>query len=132
LSGGGKDRFKCLTPGKFAENLEKYRRVPTALQGHRIGKGGHKIKIAQAHHVFPDKFSDFFRQKGLNHNVPAFGVWVDQKTHGSLSGAYNRRWANFIAEKGEKASLEEIYQFGRDLMKDPQFKDMLKHDKVKF
>ena len=49
----------------------------------------------QAHHIFPQKFINYFLKAGINIHNPLYRSWVDS-THQSWSKAYNAAWAAFF------------------------------------
>ena len=50
----------------------------------------------QAHHVFPQRFVNDFKDIGIEIHNPINGTWVDA-SHQSWSAAYNQAWANFFS-----------------------------------
>jgi hypothetical protein len=67
---------------------------------------------AQAHHVFPVKFGDYFARHGININEGRFGTWIDETEHIGITPEYRKDWAAFTAEEHTK---QEILDFGRML-----------------
>ncbi len=79
------------------------------------------VKI-QRHHIFPQKFRDFFSARGVD--IDKFTVELSQGRHlrsvhgrGDVMtpGRFNQRWADFI-EANPNATAKDVYQFGGMLM----------------
>jgi len=70
-------------------------------------------KLFQAHHVFPQQFTQFFEKLGLNIHAPEFLQWWEAGSHLKNARAYNAEWAEFIKSNPTK---EQVLQFGRDIM----------------
>ena len=68
-------------------------------------------QAAQAHHVFPLKYANFFRSAGINPN--SYGAWWGQ---GHLQNAYryNQAWGQFFYSN-PNANQQEIFNFAIQL-----------------
>jgi hypothetical protein len=97
-AGEGSGGFKPFTADNFRENLAR-------LTG-RMPKGAH------AHHVFPQKLIDKFKEAGINIHDPKFGAWWDQSIHLRNAVRYQKLWQEFLERN---RTLEEILRFGREL-----------------
>jgi RHS repeat-associated protein len=73
---------------------------------------GGAMRGADAHHVFPVKFSDQFERLGIDINNPHFGTWWERGSHRSTAAAYNRAWEDFLTTS---PSPGEAMEFGRNL-----------------
>ena len=87
----------------------------TYRQGYEWFMGGLEEGY-QVHHIFPQKFAEWFEAKGININMPTWLVEVETKAHQSMSAGYNKLWEQFIREKGLSATIDEIFDFARDAM----------------
>jgi RHS repeat-associated protein len=74
------------------------------------------------HHLFPQKYEDWFRQRGINihdHTVRITEGFHLRSVHGkgdlNTPGRWVQRWDDFIA-RNPNASAKEAYQFGGALM----------------
>ena len=56
-------------------------------------------KGMDAHHIFPQKFSEFFRLIGINNQNPLFGSLVESSWHRQFSHEYNLWWVPFFSRK---------------------------------
>ena len=50
-----------------------------------------------AHHIFPQKFRNFFNSIGIDVDNPQFGIWVEQHDHLTNAYSYNKMWQNEIS-----------------------------------
>ena len=91
--------FKSFTARNFRENL--FRLTGEVPEG------------AQAHHVFPQRFADRFRQLGVDVNDPHYGAWWEASDHLRNAAQYNARWVEFFARPNP--SLEQAIQFAQEL-----------------
>jgi hypothetical protein len=66
---------------------------------------------AHAHHIFPQKFGDFFEAAGIDIHDAQYLEWWEAGSHLKNSAGYNKLWEQFF-EAGPK-SRDEILQFGR-------------------
>ena len=78
----------------------------------------------QRHHIFPQKFRDFFSARGID--IDKHTVELSQERHlssvhgrgdATTPGRFNQRWEDFI-ETNPNATAREVYQFGGTLMDD--------------
>jgi RHS repeat-associated protein len=99
-SGAGAPEPRAPTAGNFRTNLER-------LTGH-IPEG------EDAHHIFPQKFSEQFEKAGINIHDPRFGAWWEASAHRRAADAYNRAWAEFFTAN-PSATMDQIITFGRDI-----------------
>jgi hypothetical protein len=99
--GGTVTPFLPFTPHNLRDNLE-------ILTGIRPAD-------ADAHHVFPQLFTDFFEDKGLEIDDPHLAAWWTSDAHRAAADAYNARWLEWILNN-EGASPEEVIQAGFDIM----------------
>jgi hypothetical protein len=112
--------------GFGAETADGLRAVDGVLPDVPAAGGAPRALLApvkmQRHHIFPQKFRDFFQARGVE--IDKFTVEISQGKHlGSVHGKgdlitpgrFNQRWAEFI-EANPNASAKEIYQFGGRLM----------------
>ena len=74
--------FKKYTSRNFRYNLQQL-----------TGESGDGM---QAHHVFPQRFVNDFKDIGIEIHNPINGTWVDA-SHQNWSAAYNQAWANFFS-----------------------------------
>src|SRR5439155_24307430 len=51
---------------------------------------------ADAHHVFPQKFEEQFRQAGINIHDPRYGTWWETMAHQRAGLMYNQQWKAFL------------------------------------
>ncbi len=89
--------LRSPTAYNFRENLSR-------LTGVRPGY------IAQAHHVFPQKFDWFFRSRGINIHNPSYGAWWPSASHQREAYIYNRVWELLIATRPPRSV---VLNFGR-------------------
>lgn len=83
----------------FRENLSR-------LTGVRPGL------VAQAHHVFPQKFAVQFQRLGINIHDPRYGAWWPSSSHAREAFFYNRAWELFLQTR---PTTREALAFGRAL-----------------
>lgn len=76
---------------------------------------------AEAHHVLPQKFNQYFKNAGINIHDPKFGTWVEKASHRKWSYEYNKAWANFFASK-KNPTADEILSFVKKLAQKYGFK----------
>jgi RHS repeat-associated protein len=72
---------------------------------------------AQAHHLLPWKFNDWFASKGINANSAEYGEWVQGSPdgpHQEWSSDYNSAWKNFIVNH-PNATQQEIEDYMNQL-----------------
>jgi hypothetical protein len=67
---------------------------------------------AQAHHVFPVKFGDYFARLGIDINDPQFGAWVAKAGHEGFSYEYNLDWQAFLETNPTR---DQVLNFGREM-----------------
>lgn len=72
-------------------------------------------KVAEAHHVLPQKYRDAFVKVGINIDDPKYLVWVEKKFHRAISREYNIEWAKFISEN-KKATTSQVLENGKKIM----------------
>ena len=104
-AGGGSPSGPSPDPNRgpfqsFRKALQQFTRT--------IGEG------KDAHHVFPQKYIDYFKRAGININDPRFGAWVDKSIHRGFSYEYNQDWVEFI-RANQNANIKDIYAFARML-----------------
>lgn len=106
VSGLGK-----FTKSNFRKNLTKL-----------VGDAPNWMKKAEAHHILPQKFGKWFKERGIeNIHDPRFGAWVDKTSHRKWSHEYNKKWQNFI-KNNKYASPKEILDYASALAKHYGFK----------
>ena len=93
-------QFRAFTRANFRANLGR------ATGG--IPRG------ADAHHIFPIKFEERFRNLGINIHDPRYGAWWSRGPHRSSASAYNNAWSDFY-RTNPNATKDEVLQFGRDI-----------------
>ena len=103
-----------------------------AIGGGALGKGQGtrllKAPAMQNHHIFPQKYRDWFAKRGIN--IDNYTVSLSSATHlagvhgkggfvgpgnANLPGRWNQRWDQWI-RNNPNASAKEIFQFGGSLM----------------
>ena len=94
--------FKPFTKSNFRHNLE---------QATDISPGAK----AEAHHVFPQKFRNEFKQAGVNIDDPKYGTWWSKPEHGKNAYKYNKQWERH-AKDIPYMKKEEILEYGREFM----------------
>jgi len=65
-----------------------------------------------AHHVFPNKFIDEFKEIGININDPHLGAWWDAADHRRKAYEYNKVWEEFFKGQG---NAEQAFDKAREL-----------------
>ena len=79
------------------------------------GRTSEEVQGLEAHHLFPQKFEQRFRNAGIETiHDPRLLVWVDEVEHKSWSNAYNEAWQSFLDER-PNATVEEILEEGKML-----------------
>ncbi len=90
----------------YAGRGTSFRSDLIALTGENPGK------LAQAHHVFPNKFGQLFLDAGIDVNRAEYGAWWETGDHLAKARGYNLRWGEFF--KGSP-TRDEILDYGREL-----------------
>ena len=90
--------FRDFTASNFRENLSRLT--------------GKNLSEEQAHHVFPQKFEEIFRSKGIEIHDPKFGSWWDVPSHQKSSYEYNELWDKFLQSDPTK---EQVFEFSKEL-----------------
>ena len=98
---GGGSRPPVFTARNFRANLAKLT--------------GRMPENAQAHHIFPQRFEEQFRELGIDIHDPRFGTWWRRSEHARKALEYNEKWERFFSTK---PSFEQIIQFGRKIAKE--------------
>ncbi|HNU34810.1 MAG TPA: RHS repeat-associated core domain-containing protein [Bacteroidia bacterium] len=101
----GAGALKTINARNYRQNLRIY-----------TGSSGSGM---DAHHVFPQakRFQTQWTRVGLNIHHPKNLTWWSRSAHRSLSNSYNKKWDKFF-KINPKATLEEIQDFGKNVMND--------------
>lgn len=77
---------------------------------------------AQAHHMLPWNYREWFASKGLDVNLPEFGAWVSggKGGHQSWLKAYDDVWKNIIGDN-PNATAEQVIDFMDTIRKNPKW-----------
>lgn len=87
------------TPGvKYSGNFRKQLQKITG----DLGKGKH------AHHVFPKKFINKFKEIGINIDDPKNGTWWEAKDHLANAYDYNKAW-EMLLDHNISATTAKIF-----------------------
>ncbi|MBO5088229.1 MAG: hypothetical protein J6C01_06100, partial [Lachnospiraceae bacterium] len=72
-----------------------------------------------AHHIFPQKFREYFEIIGIDVDDPDYGIWLDVHEHRSSAKSYNKKWEEFFGgfDSVEDISLDDIFEFISSLEK---------------
>ena len=70
----------------------------------------------EAHHIFPQKFNDYFTDRGINIHAPQNIKFMQTSGHRANSYAYNQMWQSFI-DSNPNASVKTIQIAGQYFMK---------------
>ncbi len=95
-------KYKSLTKNNFRNNVMRY----TKSDG--INK--------EAHHILPQKFNSFFKNRGINIHSPVYGKMLNKIEHSKYSYKYNAMWGKFILEN-PNATYGQIMDFANEAMK---------------
>lgn len=98
----GGQNFKSFVKGNCRNNLKELTRISPPGNIH-------------AHHVFPQRFKEFFLEKGVNIHDPKLMTWWEGNAHLKASKNYNTKWKTFIYENPE-ATKAQILQEGKQQM----------------
>ena len=70
-----------------------------------------------AHHVFPQKYRDVFKQIGIEIDRPQYMVWWEGTPHLRASKLYEDLWWDFIYRNPKRLPTKhEVLNFGREQM----------------
>ncbi|WP_299441270.1 DUF6443 domain-containing protein [uncultured Aquimarina sp.] len=102
-------QFRWFTKGNYRFNLK--------LFTNSFGKG------KDAHHIFPQKFEDFFNGKMINIHHPEFMTWWQKNSHRRSAKEFNDIWEGYIQESlhGGNFKRQEVLDFGFELMRNYGF-----------
>lgn len=89
------------TCGNYRKNAMKYHNTDG------VGK--------DAHHIYPQKFRDEFRQVGIDIDAPENITFLNPNIHRSGSRAYNNLWQDFFA-KNDPVTRELVESAGKIFM----------------
>ena len=70
----------------------------------------------EAHHIFPQKFNNYFIDRGINIHAPQNIKFMQTSGHRANSYAYNQMWQSFI-DSNPNASVKTIQIAGQYFMK---------------
>jgi len=65
-----------------------------------------------AHHLFPQRFRNWFNGRGVDIDDPRFGSWWARRDHRQNGWHDNNKWQRWI-RTNPKATPDEILAFGR-------------------
>jgi len=94
--------FKSFVKGNCRDNLMELTGISSPRNIH-------------AHHVFPQKYKEFFLDKGINIHDPRHMTWWDGSTHLPNAKGYNDAWFEFI-RKNPDTTPAQILEKGKQLM----------------
>ncbi len=105
------------TTGKI-DSLPAYAKGLNARLRAAYGDPPSYMTKPQAHHVFPQKFRNYFKNVFNDKyaiDKEKYAQWWNSPDHQSKAGEYNRKWEIFI-ENHPYPALDEVLQFGREIM----------------
>lgn len=72
-------------------------------------------KDYNAHHIFPQKFREFFESLGIDIDNPQFGIWLEEHEHLTNAYSYNKIWESEIEILKELTGIQRDQEFFRFL-----------------
>jgi RHS repeat-associated protein len=72
-------------------------------------------RVAEAHHVLPQKYRSDFVKAGINIDDPKYLVWVEKKLHRAISREYNIEWDKFMYNN-KKLTINQVLEKGKKTM----------------
>ena len=63
-----------------------------------------------AHHIFPQRFKQYFLKAGIDNDLAEYGLWIEQHLHLSGARAYNALWELFIKQNPDSDPIK-IFEF---------------------
>jgi hypothetical protein len=98
----GGQNFKSFIKANCRDNLKELTGMSPA-------------KSIEAHHVFAQKYTNFFIEKGINIHHPRYMTWWESPFHQRNAAGYNDAWFEFI-RKNPDATAAQILGKGKELM----------------
>lgn len=108
-----KQGVEVTSVGKVRGITKKYRAFTVKHYRHNLSMHtGYSRVEADAHHIMPRKFEDFFAGKGINIHHPANMEWWYRPSHQKYSTRYNRLWDGWI-KNNRSANKKRVRAYAR-------------------